>query len=190
MRIVIRELFETTILALLIFLTLQFSVRNYQVDGPSMRPTFEGGEFLLVNKLVYLRLQPQSLVELLPFVDIAREQTIFPFHPPQRGEVIIFKFPKDESRDFVKRVIGLPGDSVEIIRGQLFVNGKHLDEPYITNRDNRTFNPVVVPFEHYYVLGDNRLSSDDSRSWGAVPLENVIGRAWVTFWPLNRLHGL
>ena len=190
MRAVIRELFETIILALLIFVALQFSIRNYQVDGPSMRPTLEAGEYVLVNKLVYLRVQPRGLARLLPFVDVEDDQSLFPFHPPQRGDVIIFRFPRDESRDFVKRVVGIPGDTVEITRGQPLVNGQPLDEPYIKHRDSRTLSPVVVPSGHYYVLGDNRRSSDDSRNWGTVPLENVIGRAWISFWPIDRWHAL
>ena len=190
MRAVIRELFETIILALLIFVGLQFSIRNYQVDGPSMRPTLEAGEYVLVNKLVYLRVQPRALARVLPFVDVEDDQSLFPFHPPQRGDVIIFRFPRDESRDFVKRVVGIPGDTVEITRGQPLVNGQPLDEPYIEHRDSRTLGPLVVPSGHYYVLGDNRLSSDDSRNWGTVPLENVIGRAWVSFWPIDRWHAL
>ena len=190
MRVIIRELFETIILALLIFVALQFSIRNYQVDGPSMRPTLEAGEYVLVNKLVYLRFRPQELAKILPFVDVDEDQNLFPFHPPERGDVIIFRFPKDESRDFVKRVVGIPGDTVEIARGQPLVNGQPLEEPYIKHRDSRTLGPVVVPARHYYVLGDNRLSSDDSRNWGTVPLENVIGRAWVSFWPIDRWRAL
>ena len=190
MRVVIRELFETVILALLIFLALQFSVRNYQVDGPSMLPTLEEDDYVLVNKLVYLRVQPQALARIIPFVEADEDRNLFPFHPPQRGEVIIFRFPRDESRDFVKRVVGLPGETVEIRRGHPIVDGQALEEPYIRHRDSRTLGPIVVPSGHYYVLGDNRQSSDDSRNWGTVPLENVIGRAWVSFWPIDRWHAL
>ena len=190
MRAVIRELFETVILALFIFVVLQLSVQNFRVQGPSMRPTLENGEHVLVNKLVYLKFDPSQLVSMLPFVDEAEESSVYPFHAPRRGEVIIFRFPRDESRDFVKRVIGVPGDTVQINDGQVVVNGIPLAEPYITRPDRDDMNQVTVPEGNFFVLGDNRRASNDSRDWGPVPAENVIGRAWVAFWPLNRWHAL
>ena len=168
MRTIIRELFETVILAMLIYLALQFSVQNYRVQGSSMRPTLEEGEYVLVNKLVYA----------------------LPFHPPERGEIIIFRFPGDLSRDFVKRVVGRPGDTVEIRQGRVYVNGEPQDEPYVTRLGSSTKRTLTVPEDTYYVLGDNRRASNDSRDWGPVPAENIIGRAWVSFWPLNRWHAL
>ena len=185
MRALIRELIETVILALMIFVGFQFSVQNFRVEGPSMEPTLREGQHLLVNKLVYLRLNPRALTSLLPFIDDARDESVFPFHEPRRGEVMIFRFPRDPSRDFVKRVIGVPGDEVEIRQGQVIVNGEKLDEPYLTNRGNSVRATVTVPAKHYYVLGDNRRSSLDSRAWGPVPAENIIGRGWLRYWPLD-----
>ena len=190
MRIVIRELFETVILALVIFLGLQFSMGNYRVEGSSMVPTLEEDEYVIVNKLVYLRLDPRSIVGLLPFVDSDSDSAVYVFHEPRRGEVIIFEFPNNPERDFVKRIIGLPGETVEILRGQVRIDGEHLDEPYITNPDRTNMRPVTVPPDRYFVLGDNRRASHDSRDWGPVPVENLIGKAWVSFWPLNRWHSL
>ena len=190
MRSLIRELFETVILALLIFLALHLSVQNFRVQGPSMRPTLEMGEHVIVNKLVYLQLQPQEIVNLIPFLEMDVPETVFPFHPPRRGEVIIFQFPEDETRDFVKRVIGLPGEKVEIRRGQVFVNDEPLDEPYITRKSQDDMDPIRIAEGMYFVLGDNRVASHDSRAWGSVPKENLIGRAWVSFWPINRWHTL
>lgn len=190
MRIIIRELFETVILALLIFLGLQFSMGNYRVEGSSMLPTLEEGEYVIVNKLVYMRFDPRDVVSLIPFVEFEDEGDVFPFHAPKRGEVIIFEFPNNPERDFVKRVIGLPGDTVEIQRGTVVVNSIPLDEPYITRRDTGNMGRITVPEGGYFVLGDNRRASNDSRSWGPVPTENIIGRALVSFWPLNRWHGL
>ena len=118
MRIVIRELFETVILALVIFLGLQFSMGNYRVEGSSMVPTLEQDEYVIVNKLVYLRLDPRSIVGLLPFVDSEAKGSVYVFHKPRRGEVVIFKFPNNPERDFVKRVIGLPGETDVIQIGQ------------------------------------------------------------------------
>ena len=190
MRAIIRELIETVILALLIFLGLQFSVQNFRVEGSSMQPTLTEGQYLLVNKLVYLRLNPRNLGNLIPFVDVDRDESVFPFHPPQSGDVVIFHFPRDEERDFVKRVIGVPGDTVEIRQGRVFLNGEELDEPYITHPDQRTESLVTVPPESYFVLGDNRRASNDSRDWGFVPTQNIVGRAWVSYWPLERFHTL
>ncbi len=190
MRIIIRELFETVILALLFFLALQFSLGNYRVEGASMLPTLEEGEYLIVNKLVYLRFDPRDIVSLIPYVDIVNDADAFPFHAPRRGEVVIFEFPNNPERDFVKRVIGLPGDTVEIQRGTVIVNSIPLNEPYITRRDTGTMGRITVPENGYFVLGDNRRGSNDSRNWGSVPIDNIIGRALVTFWPLDRLHSI
>ena len=190
MKALIRELIETVILALLIFLVLQFTVQNFRVEGSSMRPTLEEDQYLLVNKIVYLRLGPNVLGSLLSFVDPDRDESLFAFHPPRRGEVVIFRFPRDLSRDFVKRVIGVPGDTIEIRRGRVFVNGEELVEPYIARLDQRTLEPLAVPPESYFVLGDNRVASSDSRDWGTVPATNIVGRAWVSYWPLDHLQVL
>jgi signal peptidase I len=190
MRVVIRELFETVILALLIFLALQFSVRTYRVEGLSMRPTLDQGQYVLVNKLVYLRFDPRVMADLVPFFEIDGGRTVFTFHAPRRGEIVIFQFPGDQSRDFVKRVVGVPGDRIEIRQGQLYVNGEGLEEAYITHPDRGDTPEITVPPDAYYVLGDNRRASNDSRDWGPVPGDNLVGRAWVSFWPLDRLHGL
>ena len=190
MRALIRELIETVILALLIFLALQFSVQNFRVEGPSMDPTLGDGQYLLANKLVYLSLDPQDLRSLLPFIDVGRDEPLFPFRSPRRGEVVIFRFPGDESRDFVKRVIAIPGDTVDIRQGGVFLNGEKLDEPYITHHENSSMAPVKVSSGEYFVLGDNRRASHDSRNWGPVPGRNIIGRAWLSYWPLDRLRGL
>ena len=190
MRALIRELIETVILALLIFLGLQFSIQNFRVEGSSMQPTLEEGQYVLVNKLVYLRLAPQGLSSLLPFVNSDREEVIFPFSAPSLGDVIIFHFPRDPSRDFVKRVIGVPGDVVEIKQGRVFLNGEEIDEPYVTHPDRGSMAPRSIPENSFFVLGDNRRASNDSRDWGTVPAELIIGRAWVSYWPLDRLTTL
>ena len=129
-------------------------------------------------------------MSLIPYVDIVNDADAFPFHAPRRGEVVIFEFPNNPERDFVKRVIGLPGDTVEIQRGTVIVNSIPLNEPYITRRDTGTMGRITVPENGYFVLGDNRRGSNDSRNWGSVPIDNIIGRALVTFWPLDRLHSI
>lgn len=183
MRDLIRELIETVLLALLIFVALQFSVQNFKVEGSSMQPTLTDGEYLLANRLVYLHISGESWASILPWVESDEDLSTFAFHPPRRGEVIIFHFPRDPSRDFVKRVIGVSGDFVQIRKGTVWVNGAPLDEPYVTHLGGRTIEEVQVPPNSMYVLGDNRRASNDSRDWGFVPTDNVVGRAWLSYWP-------
>ena len=190
MRALIRELIETVILALIIFLALQFSVQNFRVEGSSMRPTIVEGQYLLVNKLVYFNLNPRDVRSVLAFSSSAKAERVYPFHAPERQDVIIFHFPRDPSRDFVKRVIGLPGDTIEIDDGEVFINGTKLDEPYITKRDSGDMKLLTVGEDEYFVMGDNRRASNDSRDWGNVPTSNIVGRAWVSYWPLDRLRTL
>lgn len=189
MRALVRELIETVILALIIFLALDFSVQNFRVEGPSMQPTLGSGQHVLVNKLVYLRMNPKKLSRLVPFLHSDGDE-VFPFHAPNRGDIIIFRSPRDPSRDFVKRVVGVPGDTVEIRQGRLLVNGVERPEPYVVNHDETSRRPAVVPPDSYFVLGDNRRESSDSREWGPVPAENLIGRAWVAYWPFDKLSAL
>ena len=185
MRALVRELFETIILTLTVFLVLQISVQNFRVEGPSMEPTLEEDQHLLVNKLVFLRPDFGALAGLLPLVSADHSAPAYTFRAPRRGDIVVFRFPGDMSRDFVKRVVGVPGDTVEIRDGVVFVNGESLHEPYVINGDRGTERPMVVPEEAYYVLGDNRRASQDSRDWGTVPAENIIGRGWLRYWPLD-----
>ena len=188
LRVLVRESFETIILALLVFMVLHISIQNYKVEGPSMQPTLNQNEYLIVNKLVYLNFDPAEVLDALPFFEGESDAAgRYLFHPPVRGEVVVFRSPRDPERDFVKRVIGLPGDTVEIVQGTVYVNGLQLVEPYLDRRDNTTMAPVKVEPDTLFVLGDNRGSSNDSRSWGPVPAENLIGRAWMRFWPLDHL---
>ena len=166
---VARELVATALVSLLAFFAIHSSVENFRVSGYSMQPTLVDGQHLIANKLIYSR---------------------FSFHPPYHGDIAIMVHPKDPSRDIVKRVIGLPGDIIKIERGQVIRNGERLGEPYITHRDSRTFAPLEVPPDSYYVLGDNRRASTDSRAWGFVPRERIIGRAWLSYWPSDRLEFL
>jgi len=190
MREFVRELFETVLLALIIYLVLQFSVQPYRVEGHSMVPTFQEGEYLLVNKMVYWHVTEPAVTKALPFLDEQRDSPVWPGHPPHRGEVIIFRFPLDPSRNFVKRVIGEPGDVIEIRRGIVYLNGQELDEPYLQDRDEGFMRPVTVQTNSYFVLGDNRRASDDSRNWGLVPRDNIVGRSWLSYWPAHNLWEL
>jgi len=102
---------------------------------------------------------------------------------PQRGDVIVFQPPNRPDDDYVKRIIGLPGETVEIINGQILINGELLDEPFQPLTGAYSSPPQVIPEDQIYVLGDNRNNSNDSHTWGSLPIENIVGRAWISYWP-------
>ena len=181
-RLIIREIAETFIIVMLIFLALQITVRTYQVEGYSMAPTMDHTDYVLVNKIVYTKFEKNVWSNFLPFGDMESQEVMFPFHSPQRGEIIIFKYPQDESREFVKRVVGIPGDMVEIKKGFVYVNSEKITEKYVSYRDNDSTRKFKVGPLSYFVLGDNRISSNDSRDWGVVPAKNIVGKPWFTLW--------
>ena len=188
MREVIRELVHTALVSLAVFLSIHFSIENFRVDGLSMTPTLIDGQHLIANKLVFSHLRADVLTGLIPFLPASGDDSaLFTFHPPERGDIIIFLHPQDLSRALVKRVIGLPGDVIEIDTGQVIRNGQHLREPYVVHSDARSFEPARVPEGSYYVLGDNRLVSSDSRHWGFVSDGHIVGKAWLSYWPSDRL---
>jgi signal peptidase I len=112
------------------------------------------------------------------------------FQPPKRGQIVVFKYPLDPKRDFIKRVIGLPGEVVSMEEGVVYIDGEPLAEPYVKNHDSFNMKPVRVPENAYFVMGDNRPNSQDSRFWGFVPKENLIGPAFFRYWPLSRIGGI
>ena len=169
LRPTVREVITTLLVALLIFLGVQVTLESRVVEGLSMEPNLHNDQRVLVIKASYW------------------------FGDPQRGDVIIFDHPEDPSRTLIKRVIALPGEEVEIKDGQVYItdiNGYTflLDEPYINEEPNKPYGPQVVTEDEYFVLGDNRNHSTDSRSWGMLPDDNVIGKAWLRYWPLSEWH--
>ena len=184
---VAREIVEAVVLALIVFLVIQTGVRNFKVEGASMQPTLHGGQFLLVNKLVYFKLDTARISRLAPFWKVDHSSQRFALRPPNRGEVIVFRYPRDVTLDFVKRVIGLPGETVEIIEGTTFINGEVIDEPYLTTTDRSSSKLVHLGREEYYVMGDNRRGSNDSRNWGPVPEELLLGKVWFVYWPFSEM---
>ena len=143
----------------LAFFIRQFVVELYVVDGPSMRPTLQSRERLVVNKFIYR------------------------FRAPERGEVLVFRYPRDPSRDFIKRVIAVPGDTIEIKDGRVFVNQKLMNEPYILEKTLSDYPQATVPEGHVFVMGDNRNNSEDSRfaDVGFVPYDLIKGKAVLVF---------
>ena len=158
-------LHDLAVAVLFCFFLVQFVGQAFSVKGTSMLPLLEDGEKIIVNKLVYR------------------------FRPIGRGDVVVFWYPGDPSVSFIKRVVGLPGDIVEMRQGLLFVNDKLVDEPYLSPalRDHDSYKPVEVKKGYYYVLGDHRNSSNDSRSWGEVPEKYIYGRAEARFWPWAKI---
>ena len=186
-----RDLLETAALSLAVFLILHFTVQNFRIYGSSMHPTLIDEQHVIVSKLAYLRVNPSALLRFPPSGERAGESIPFiASDQPAYGDTIAFTYPLDPSLDLVKRVVGLPGDIIEIEQGRVIRNGEALDETYVVNGDGRSSNAVEVPPNSYYVLGDNRSASTDSRAWGVVADDHIIGRAWVSYWPSDRISFL
>lgn len=185
------ELVQTLVLATLIFFAVRTMAQNFKVEGSSMEPGLHDGQYLLVNKAVYFQVNLNTIGKFLPFIHVGDKPQHYLFHGPRRGDVVVFRYPADPSRDFIKRVIGVPGDTVEIVHGVLTVNGQVVKESYVAPGSfDMTTERKVVPDGQYFVLGDNRNNSSDSRAWGFVPAENIIGQAMFSYWPLDNLGGV
>jgi signal peptidase I len=189
---IFREYFELIAeTAVFVFFVMTFVVQAFQIPTGSMEPTLLVGDFLLVNKMVYSR----------PVYPL--EKFILPRREIRRQDIVVFKFPQDLSRDFVKRVIALEGEKIEIKDKQVFINDEPLSEPYKVHNDRNIFNrenyyhyddlirdnfgPVVVPKGHLFVMGDNRDNSLDSRYWSFLPVEYVKGKPWVIYFSRRKL---
>lgn len=162
MKAFLRELIITVILALSIFFLLRFTIDTVIVLGISMEPSFYSGQRILVSKVAYR------------------------IHEPERGDVIVFTPSNSEKGEFIKRIIALPGDTVEVKEGVVSLNGIELTEPYIKNPPAYPLEKQKIPANKYFVLGDNRNRSNDSHNGWVVPRQNIIGKAWVTIWPPTR----
>ncbi len=154
-----REILITIILAVAVFFLLQATVQSFVVIGASMKPSFYTGQRLLVNKAVYY------------------------FHEPEWADVIVFEPVGGRGADYIKRIIALPGDTVEVKKEAVYVNGSRLDESYINNAPRYTIKQQKIPENKYFVLGDNRNNSDDSHNGWLVPRQNIVGKAWLSIWP-------
>ena len=157
------QIIASVALALMLFFGVQTIIESRVVEGSSMEVNLHDGQRLIVVKAAYW------------------------FGEPQRGDVVIFTHPLDAERTLVKRVIGLPCEQIEIKDSIVYINGSPLEEPYVKGTTN-PFYMTEVPEGCYFVMGDNRQASSDSRSWGFLPEENIIGRAWLLYWPLEDWH--
>ncbi|ABY34510.1 MAG: signal peptidase I [Chloroflexus sp.] len=192
LRYVVRELLETAIFILLVFLIVRGVVQNFKIEGSSMEPTLHTGQYILVNKLIYFHFDLNAPLRLLPGQSDLPPRIVYPFRPPQRGDIVVFEYPRDVRKDYIKRVIGLPGDIIEIREGKVFVNNEPLDEPYLRGASTYCLGgypcaqgPVLVPAGSIFVMGDNRGNSSDSREWDALPLDRVVGQAWLIYFPFS-----
>lgn len=164
------DLVETVVMAMAVFVIIYlFLFQPHQVRGNSMYPNFHDGEYILTDKITY-RLKN-----------------------PQRGDIIIFQAPQNKENDYIKRIVGLPGDNLKIESGRIFINNNLLEEYYLpsdflTQGGNffKVGENVIIPEGQYFVLGDNRSHSSDSREWGLVPKANIVGKAWLRYWPANQ----
>jgi signal peptidase I len=180
----LREYVEAILIAVVIaFFIRTFIIQAFKIPSGSMKPTLQIGDHILVTKFIY--------GIKIPII----RKTLFPISDPKRGDIVVFIYPEDRSKDFVKRVIGTSGDTIEIRNKKIYVNGLpyndnygvYTDEMIIPGaaqpRDN--FGPVTVPPESLFVMGDNRDQSYDSRFWGFVDLRDVLGKAWIIYWSWN-----
>ncbi len=158
----LRELIETVLIVLVAMALVNTATARFRIEGSSMEPNLHDGEYVLISKASYW------------------------FSSPRRGDVVVFRFPHDPSRDFIKRVIGLPGETVAIRDGKVFIDGRPLEEPYIRGPMVYTYGPVTLGPDEYFVLGDNRNASNDSHNWGTLPRSAIIGKAWLIYWPPSR----
>ena len=185
-RSMLREVLETFLFTLLIFFLVRGVVQNFRVEGSSMETNLHTGQYIIVNRAEYLHVDLNAIRRLLPGNEDLPPKLAYLFHLPRRGDIVVFEYPRDTSRDFIKRVIGLPGETVEVRQNQGLINGVALSEPYLSQAARSQMGnmaPMVVPLDAVFVMGDNRGNSSDSRSWGALPLDKIVGRAWVIYWP-------
>ena len=161
-KVLAREVVETILLTVVIYALVNFATGRFRVEGDSMQPTMHPNEYVLIDKISYMLGQPQ------------------------RGDIVVFRYPFGTERDFIKRVVGLPGETVTVMGGRVTVDGQLLDEPYIAAEPQYTGAWTLGPDE-FFVLGDNRNNSSDSHSWGPLKREFLIGRALLVYWPLDSL---
>jgi signal peptidase I len=196
-RSLVREVIETLLLALLIFVAVRAVVLNFRVDGHSMDHSLQNNEMLLVNRNAYFAFDQDKWLGWIPGTSFDEDDTWRPFGTPERGDIIVLNPPSEEAsadKPYIKRVIGLAGDTIEIRENSVFIDGIQIAEPYLDEGiampcgwRAEYCGPLEIPEGYVYVMGDNRDNSEDSRYFGLVPIENIIGKAWITYWPVGEV---
>ncbi|UCC61226.1 MAG: signal peptidase I [Dehalococcoidia bacterium] len=162
MKPIVREIIQIVVLALVVFFALHFLIQNFRIEGTSMEPNLHDSQYILVNKTAY-----------------------WFGKSPKRGDIIVFQAPDQPQYDRIKRVIGLPGETVEVKQnGSVFIDGQFIEEPYVVKPGGPS-GTWEVPENEYFVMGDNRTVSYDSRNGGPIPKGNIVGRAWLVIWPIS-----
>ncbi|MFQ5673592.1 MAG: signal peptidase I [Nitrospinales bacterium] len=192
---VVREYAEAIIIALVLALFIRtFVIQAFKIPSGSMKDTLLIGDHILVTKFAYGIHIPNEI--LFTNIKLFPDYRLFA-KSPERGDIIVFKYPRDESRDFIKRVIGLPGDKLEIRRQRVYINDKPLDDPWANHKElpglglfppRDDFGPVVVPEGHLFMMGDNRENSQDSRYWGFLDMNKIKGKAILIYWSWDHLN--
>lgn len=160
----LRELLESVLPALIIVLVINvFLAQATRVEGQSMEPFLHDNQRLIIEKVTYR------------------------FHGPERGDIVVLRPPQQSSEPLIKRVVGLPGETLEIHDGQVYIDGEKADEPYLNQPTWGTLDPILIPEGHVFVMGDNRQASNDSRAFGVVAFDDIIGRAWMRYWPPSEI---
>jgi signal peptidase I len=187
------EIVETLVLALVIFVAVRSVVLNFRVDGLSMEPSLASGQMLLVNRQVYFHFDANRMLNLIPFVERDGQRIVYPFHPPRRGDIIVLHPPVSQGKPYIKRVIALPGETIAIRDGAVYINGARLEEEYLNGvatswGGSVGHDEVTIPAGRVFVMGDNRNNSTDSRSFGTIEIDEIIGKAWISYWPTDRIN--
>ena len=180
-----REILETVIMTIVIFFIIKSLIANFRIVGTSMEPNFHTNQLILVNKASYFHFDSNAWLRFIPFVKADGQNEVWLLGGPHRGDVVVLEPPDAPTDDYIKRVIGLPGDKIEVRGGIVYINEKPLDEPYIKEKPFSPYGPAVVPTNSFFVMGDNRNGSRDSRSFGFLPFDKVVGKAMLVYWPFG-----
>jgi len=159
-----RDIITTILVALIIFVILQVTIGSFKVYGMCMLPNIHDGDYIMVSKVSYY------------------------FKEPQRGDVIIFHSPRNNNSELIKRIIGMPGETIEIKDGEVLINGEPLTEPYIMEPPLYDYPPQEIPEDYYFVLGDNRNNSADSHTGWLLFRDEIVGKAWINYWPIDDMN--
>ncbi len=186
MRRSLLDIIKALALAAAFFFVVQSVLQNYQVLGQSMEPNLHSGQHVIVNKAAYMSVDVDRISKFIPFYDVEDGSEMYLLGEPQRGDVVVVRSPQESGKRLVKRIVALPGDSLEIEGGTIRINGESISEPYVLG-NTRDRDKSTIPEGHYFVLGDNRQRSNDSNNFGPIHESQIIGKAWLVYWPLGDL---
>jgi len=185
-----REVLETVIMTILIFFLVKALISNYRIEGSSMEPNFHTNQLIMVNKAAYFHFDVNALLRIVPGVKAEGSEVVWVFGGPHRGDVLVLEPPDVPTDDYIKRVIALPGEKIEVREGTVYLNDKPLKEDYIKQKPYGNYGPAVVPANNVFVMGDNRNASRDSRYFGFLPFDKIVGKTMFVYWPFGQEWGI